>query len=96
VIRRILDALRDGRFSPEQPDLFRWIFERLVVQGDYYFHLADLASYIAAQEKAEKTFADPVTWDRMAILNVARIGRFSSDRTIQQYAKEIWNIAPVV
>ncbi len=96
MIRRVVDTLRDGRFSPDQPDLFRWIYERLVIQGDYYFHLADLEAYIAAQEQAERTFVDTASWDRMAILNVARIGRFSSDRTIQQYAKEIWDVPPVV
>jgi starch phosphorylase len=95
-IRRVMDSFKSGRFSPEQPDLFAWIYQRLVEQGDYYFHLADLESYVAVQERAERTFTDRKTWDRMAILNVARIGMFSSDRTIAQYAKEIWGIEPVV
>ena len=95
-IRRIMDSFRDGRFAPDQPDLFNWVCENILDKGDYYFHLADLESYIAVQERAERTFTNRADWDRMAILNVARIGMFSSDRTIAQYAKEIWGIEPVV
>jgi glycogen phosphorylase len=95
IIRRVMDAFRSGLFSPEQPDLFQWIFQSLVERGDFYFHLADLEAYIAAQDRAERTFKDHKTWDRMAILNVARIGMFSSDRTIRQYADEIWGIKPI-
>jgi starch phosphorylase len=95
AIRRVLDAIRNGRFSAGQPDLFGWIYQNLVEKGDYYFHLADFESYVAAQERAAQTFQDRRTWDKMAILNVARIGTFSSDRTISQYAKDIWGIEPV-
>jgi len=95
-LRRIMDSFRDGRFAPEQPDLFAWVCDNILDKGDYYFHLADLESYIAVQERAERTFTDRAAWDRMAILNVARIGMFSSDRTIAQYAKEIWGIDPVL
>jgi starch phosphorylase len=95
AIRRVLDAIKTGRFSGGQPDLFGWIYQNLVEKGDYYFHLADFESYVAAQERAAQTFQDRRTWDKMAILNVARIGTFSSDRTINQYAKDIWGIEPV-
>lgn len=96
AIRRVMDAIRTGMFSPEEPDLYAWIYQSLVERGDHYFHLADLESYIGAQDRAARTFKDKKTWDRMAILNVARIGMFSSDRTISQYAKEIWGVAPSV
>ncbi|MBL8799474.1 MAG: glycogen/starch/alpha-glucan phosphorylase, partial [Planctomycetia bacterium] len=96
AIRRILDCFKNGRFSPDQPDLYQWIYQALVERGDFYFHLADLEAYIAAQDRVERTYKDRKTWDRMAVLNVARIGMFSSDRTIKQYADEIWGVKPVV
>jgi starch phosphorylase len=96
AIRRVLDTFKNGRFSPEQPDLYQWIYQSLVERGDFYFHLADLEAYIAAQDRVERTYKDRKTWDRMAVLNVARIGMFSSDRTIKQYADDIWSVKPVV
>ncbi|CAM2008061.1 glycogen/starch/alpha-glucan phosphorylase [Acanthopleuribacter pedis] len=91
-VRRVVDTFNTDLFCPQEPGLFRWIFQTLLDQGDEYFHLADLPSYIEAQEKASRLFADQDTWARKAVLNVARIGKFSSDRTIRQYADEIWNI----
>jgi starch phosphorylase len=66
-----------------------------VHHGDYYFHLADLPSYIEMQERAAQEYLQPELWTRKAILNVARIGKFSSDRTVQEYARDIWYIKPV-
>ena len=91
-LRRVLDALRDGRFSPGEPDLFAWIFNSLVHDGDPYFHLADFPSYREAQSKASREFQDQALWSHKAILNVARMGKFSSDRSIQEYAREIWGL----
>ncbi len=91
-LRRVLDALRDGRVSPREPDLFAWIFNSLVHDGDPYFHLADFASYREAQAKASREFQDQALWSHKAILNVARMGKFSSDRSIQEYAREIWGL----
>ncbi len=65
------------------------------MQNDEYFHLADLPAYLEAQEKAGAAFSDPEGWARMAILNVARIGKFSSDRTVGEYARDIWDIKRV-
>jgi starch phosphorylase len=64
-------------------------------RGDAYFHLADLPAYIDAQHQVDHAFRQPATWTSKAILNVARIGRFSSDRTIAEYARDIWGIAGV-
>ncbi len=91
-VRRVVETFNTDLFCPQEAGLFRWIFQKLLDQGDEYFHLADLPSYIEAQEKATAEFAEPDHWARKAILNVARIGKFSSDRTIRQYAAEIWNI----
>lgn len=89
---RVLDAIRDNRFSSREPDIFRWIYQMLLSPGDVYFHLADLPSYLAAQEAAGREYNRPGDWTRKAILNVARSGKFSSDRTIQEYANDVWNI----
>lgn len=94
VIRRVLDALRDDRFSPKQPGAYRWLFDALT-NDDRYFHLADLEDYIATQGKAAAAYADADGWSAKAILNVARTPAFSSDRTIRQYADEIWGVKPV-
>ena len=94
AIRRVLDALQSNLFCPDEPGLFTWIFDNLV-SHDQYFHLADLASYIATQERVSSEFLQPELWARKAILNVARIGKFSSDRTILEYAQDIWEIERV-
>ncbi|HEY7441719.1 MAG TPA: glycogen/starch/alpha-glucan phosphorylase, partial [Vicinamibacterales bacterium] len=80
-LKRVLDAFDSDRFSPQEPGLFHWITESLLDCGDPYFHCADLPAYIDAQHEVERAFAQPATWASKAILNVARIGRFSSDRT---------------
>ena len=95
ALKRIMDALYSDLFCREEPDLFSWIYHALVDQGDEYFHLADLPSYIDAQEQAGAEFKNPAGWARKAILNVARIGKFSSDRTIREYAKDIWDLKSI-
>ena len=91
-LRRVLDALRDGRVSPGEPNLFSWIFNSLVHNGDPYFHLADFPSYREAQARASQEFQDKALWAPKAILNVARMGKFSSDRCIKEYSREIWGL----
>jgi starch phosphorylase len=91
-IRRVLDALNDNLFSPGEPGLFRWLFQKLLDQGDGYFHLADFLPYLEAQERAGKEYQSPALWTRKAVMNVARMGRFSSDRTIYEYARDIWGL----
>jgi starch phosphorylase len=95
ALKRVMDALYGDLFCRQEPGLFRWIYHALVDQGDAYFHLADLPSYIAVQEQAGAEFANPTAWTHKVILNVARIGIFSSDRTIRQYARDIWQIKSI-
>ncbi|GIV15710.1 MAG: alpha-1,4 glucan phosphorylase [Armatimonadota bacterium] len=95
TVKRVMDTFLTNMFCPHEPGLFRWIFDSLVHHGDYYFHLADLPSYIETHERAAQEYRQPKVWTRKAILNVARIGKFSSDRTVQEYARDIWNIQPV-
>ena len=91
-IRRVLDALRDDRFSPDEPGLFQPIIDSLLYGGDPYFHLADFDSYVAAQQRVSSGFQNIPGWTSKAILNVARSGKFTSDRAVSEYAKDIWGI----
>jgi glycogen phosphorylase len=95
ALRRVMDALYSDLFCRDEPHLFRWIYSALVEQGDEYFHLADLPSYIDAQERVGAEFTNPAGWAHKAILNVARIGKFSSDRTIREYARDIWRLESI-
>jgi starch phosphorylase len=91
--REALDMIAGGHFSPGEPGVFNPILDVLLAKGDHYMHLADLRSYSEAQTRLGQFYRSPAAWDRAAILNVASSGKFSSDRTIQQYAAEIWNVA---
>jgi len=91
-IRRVLDAFKSDLFCPGESGLFHWIFQKLLDQGDEYFHLADFLPYLEAQERAGKEYQSPAIWTRKAVLNVARMGKFSSDRTIYEYARDIWGL----
>ena len=96
AIRRVMDALGGNLFCPFEPGLFQPLFRSLVEGTDYYFHLADFSSYVAAQERAARDFTDRTGWAHKAILTVARMGKFTSDRTVSQYAQEIWGVEPVM
>jgi glycogen phosphorylase len=94
-VRRVVDALRENRFSLTEPGLFQPIIDSLLYHGDYYFHLADFDSYVAAQAKVSTIFEDRPLWAHKAILNVARSSKFTSDRTVAEYARDIWGIHPI-
>jgi glycogen phosphorylase len=95
AVRRVIDAVNGNRFCAREPGRHAWVSQRLLAAGEPYFHLADLEAYLAAQEEASRVYQDRAAWAAKAILNVARVGKFSSDRTIRDYAREIWNIKPV-
>ena len=92
--RQALDLIFSDYFSRYEPGVFAPLREMLLAHGDHYMHLADLKSYLDADERLCALYADPNEWARKAILNVAASGKFSSDRTIAQYAEEIWNVKP--
>jgi starch phosphorylase len=94
-LREVIDMIGSGFFSPEEPARYRPIVDNLLRHGDYYLLLADYASYLAAQQHVDAVYRDRRAWLRMAILNVAHMGKFSSDRSVMQYAKEIWDAKPV-
>jgi starch phosphorylase len=92
--RNALDLIFSDHFSRNEPGVFAPLQETLLTKGDYYMHLADLQSYLDADERLLTLYADTDRWASKTILNVAASGKFSSDRTIAQYASEIWNAAP--
>jgi starch phosphorylase len=94
-LRAVVDAIASGTFSPGEPQLFQPIVDSLLQGGDTWLVLADFRAYLACQELVSRAWLDVERWTRMAILNVARTGVFSSDRTIRQYAEEIWNVGPM-
>jgi starch phosphorylase len=93
-LRAVLGAIGGGGFSPEEPTRYRGVVDALLWGGDHYQLLADYDAYVEAQARVDRMFREPDAWARSAIANVAGMGMFSSDRTIREYAREIWNIAP--
>jgi len=92
ALKEVLDMIANGYFSAHEPGRYQAIFDNLMNNGDHYLLLADYASYIAKQEEVSQVYQDQEEWSRRAILNVARVAKFSSDRTIGEYAEKIWNV----
>ena len=96
VVRRVVTQLINGFYSPQDPDLFREIYDSLLNGGgepaDQYFILKDFDAYVDAQKKVDIAYRNQNEWARKAMLNVANAGKFSSDRTIEEYANEIWKL----
>ncbi len=93
-VQRIINSIASGMFAKGDRDLFQPLVQDLLSEHDPYLLLLDLESYLHCQGQVSTCFVDEKTWQRMAILNVARMGKFSSDRTIGQYAREIWGVEP--
>ena len=94
-IKAALDMIRSNVFSLLEPGLFEPILRSLLDYNDYYMLLADLKDYCAAQDRVDATYRDSAKWNAMSLVNIARSGRFSSDRAVLEYAKNIWNVEPV-
>jgi starch phosphorylase len=93
-IKAVLDAIAGGQFSPEEPGRYRPLVDSLLWGGDHYMLLADFDSYLETQAKVDALYRDRQAWAKKAIANVAGMGFFSSDRTIGEYARQVWGIAP--
>ena len=91
-VHEVMDALASDRFCPNEHGLFRWIFDELVHHGDRYYHIADFPAYVETQALIDSEYLNEEIWWRKAILNVARIGKFSADRAVTEYARDIWHI----
>jgi len=96
TLRRVVDSIASGHFSRGDKDIFRPIVAKLLSSRDEYVHLADLESYIDTQQRVDVEYRDRPGWRRKSLLNIARMGKFSSDRTIAEYARDIWNLKPAV
>ncbi|MFK8256397.1 glycogen phosphorylase [Erwinia sp. AnSW2-5] len=94
-LHQVLIQIATGVFSPQEPGRYRNIFDSLVNLGDHYQLLADYRSYVDTQDKVDKLYRNQEEWTRCAVHNIANMGYFSSDRTIQEYADEIWGIKPI-
>lgn len=93
-IRKVLTQLVNGYYSPENPELFREIYDSLLNE-DQYFTLLDFDSYTKAQDRINEAYKDEAAWARAALLNISKAGKFTADRTIEQYAQEIWHLEKI-
>ncbi|CAH8682300.1 unnamed protein product [Schistosoma rodhaini] len=94
-LRLCLDQIRDGYYCPNEPDLFKDLYEKLVTE-DKFMVCADYADYMRAQAEVESAYKDEVRWSKMVLMNIAAAGKFSSDRTVREYARDIWRVEPVI
>jgi len=95
-MRRAVDSIISGHFSRGDKDIFRPIVAKLLSTRDEYVHLADLPHYVQRQHDVDRCYRDRNAWNRMSLLNIARMGKFSSDRTIREYARDVWDIRPAI
>ena len=93
-LREAIDLIDGGHFSDGNRDLFRPLVESLLSRDEYML-LADYESYIDCQERVNDAYRDRMRWTRMSILNCASVGRFSSDRSVREYCRDIWNVTPL-
>jgi starch phosphorylase len=94
MLKRVIDMIAQDFFSKKEPGIFKSIVDSLL-GTDYYCLLADYQSYVDAQDKVSKLYLNSDEWTKKTILNVARVGKFSSDRSIREYAEKIWKVEPV-
>ena len=94
-LKQVIDMIGEGYFSPSNPNLFQPLLNAFFKDGDYFMVLADYAAYVKCQEQVTKEYLNQKVWIKKAILNVANMGKFSSDRTINEYAEEIWKAKPI-
>ena len=92
--RAALDLIFSDGFSPRDPGALEPLRGSLLASGDHYMHLADFSAYLDADRRLLEIYADPEAWSRKVIANIASSGRISSDRTISEYARDIWNLRP--
>ena len=95
-LQQVLTMISDGYFSPGNLDEFNNVVDTLLNEGERFLVLADFESYVAAQERVDALYKQPEEWTRRAILNTARLGRFSSDRSVSEYAEKIWNVSSLL
>ncbi|MFO8145138.1 MAG: glycogen/starch/alpha-glucan phosphorylase, partial [Candidatus Syntrophosphaera sp.] len=95
-LHKAIDAIASNAFSANEPGIFDPIVKSLLENGDPYCILADFASYMEVTGKIDELYREPHQWARKAIINIARMGKFSADRAIREYAEDIWDIEPIL
>ena len=90
-----MDTLIDGTWAAN-PDEFKVIYDEILYRNDEYFHLADFKAYKEAQEKINEMYKDQESWNKKCLINIARSGYFSTDRTIEEYNRDIWHLTKVI
>ena len=95
MVKRVVDSIANGMFSNGDREMFRSITDSLLDENDPYLTLLDIESYLECQKKVALTFRDQKSWLEKSIMNVARMGKFSTDRTIKEYARDIWRVEAV-
>jgi len=93
-LKRVIDMIASDYFNKQEPGIFKPIVDSLL-KDDYYFLFADYQSYIEKQDEVSNAYKEVDRWTKMSIYNVARIGKFSSDRSVNEYAEKIWNVQPI-
>ena len=94
-LAEVIELLESDFFNPEEPGLYQPLVDALMKE-DYFLVLADFEAYRLAHQDVDRAWSDRERWNRMALANVSGVGFFSSDRTIREYARDIWKIAPLV
>jgi starch phosphorylase len=94
-LKNVIDQVRNGIFSQNEIDLFKPITDSLLYNGDYFMVLADFKAYINCQKRVTETYLKKSEWIKKSIINVANMGKFSSDRTIKEYAKDVWKVKSI-
>jgi starch phosphorylase len=94
-LRRVMDMIGSGFFSPDERGLFSPVYDSLMHHGDYYMLMADYRPYMEAQAAVDALYLDQDQWVRKSILNAANMGKFSSDRSVMEYARGIWHVEPL-
>ena len=94
-LKAVVDSFLDDTWCPDEPGIFAPIWKVLMEDGDTYMHMADFRAYMEASDKVDELYLQRDEWVQKAILNIARVGKFSSDRAIKEYAEQIWHIKPL-
>ncbi|HRR56881.1 MAG TPA: glycogen/starch/alpha-glucan phosphorylase, partial [Acidobacteriota bacterium] len=93
-LRGVIDLILSNHFTPDEPGIFQGLLDELF-DRDYFCVFADFSAYVEKQREVDELYRDPAAWTRRSILNVARMGRFSSDRSIREYNDQIWKLQPL-
>jgi starch phosphorylase len=96
LLKRVVDSLLDDSWCTDESGIFSPIWKALMEDGDTYMHMADFRAFVEASDAVDRLYLNKEEWVKKAIINIARIGKFSSDRAITEYAEDIWKVKPLI